>query len=35
MQFLPFRDETSLRMYEEKPDEGFSLKQFCCLRGDK
>lgn len=26
MQFLPFRDETSLRMYEEKPDEGFSLK---------
>lgn len=30
-----FQDETSLRIYEEKPDEGFRLKQFCHLRGDK
>lgn len=30
-----FQDETSLKIYEEKSDEGFRLKQFCHLRGDK
>lgn len=30
-----FQDETSLRIYEAKPDEGFRLKQFYHLREDK